>query len=147
MEEGMESTPLLLNGNGHEVRGEDGDYMHVSGFSEVKLVFWIELKKLWKIAAPIVLNTLCQFAMNSVTIIFVGHIGDVQLAAVSIALTVIGTFSFGFMWRRSLFQWEGALNDQLMAAVVHVKLHLNSPDIILWDNNPKGSYSTKLGRE
>ncbi|KAM7258815.1 hypothetical protein ACFE04_014556 [Oxalis oulophora] len=57
------------------------------------------------------------------------------------------SWSWKFQWRRSLFQWEGALVDQLMAAVAHVKLHLNSPDIILWDNNPKGSYSTKLGRE
>lgn len=60
-------------------------------------MFWIETVKLWKIAAPIAFNTLCQYGINSVTNIFVGHIGNFELSAVAISLSVIGTFSFGFM--------------------------------------------------
>ncbi|KAL0371733.1 UNVERIFIED_CONTAM: protein DETOXIFICATION 35 [Sesamum calycinum] len=37
------------------------------------------------------------FGTNSVTAIFVGHLGDIELSAFSIAVSVIGTFSFGFM--------------------------------------------------
>ena len=30
--------------------------------------------------------------------VFVGHIGNLELSAVSISLSVIGTFSFGFLF-------------------------------------------------
>ncbi|KAK3447161.1 protein DETOXIFICATION 35 [Eucalyptus grandis] len=85
-------TPLLYGGG-----GEDGDYAPVSSFREAKTVFWIETARMWKIAAPIAFNILCQYGTNSFTNIFVGHIGDVELSAVAISLSVIGTFSFGFM--------------------------------------------------
>ncbi|KAJ9139859.1 hypothetical protein P3X46_030554 [Hevea brasiliensis] len=84
----------LLNGS---LTSGDGDYLPVRSFKEIKSVFWIETVKLWKIAAPIVFNTLCQYGINSVTNIFVGHVGNFELSAVAISLSVIGTFSFGFM--------------------------------------------------
>ncbi|XVF53554.1 hypothetical protein PTKIN_Ptkin05aG0108100 [Pterospermum kingtungense] len=83
----MESTPLL----------ENGDYAPVRSFKEAKSVFWIETMKMWKIAGPIAFQIICQYGTNSFTNIFVGHIGNVELSAVTISLTVIGTFSFGFM--------------------------------------------------
>ncbi|KAI6696347.1 hypothetical protein NL676_016466 [Syzygium grande] len=83
-------TPLLYGGG-------DGDYAPVSSFREARAVFWIETVRMWKIAAPIAFNILCQYGTNSFTNIFVGHIGDVELSAVAISLSVIGTFSFGFM--------------------------------------------------
>lgn len=86
-------TPLL---DGSLTSG-DGDYLPVRSFKEIKSMFWIETVKLWKIAAPIAFNTLCQYGINSVTNIFVGHIGNFELSAVAISLSVIGTFSFGFM--------------------------------------------------
>ncbi|GAA0180281.1 hypothetical protein LIER_30087 [Lithospermum erythrorhizon] len=91
-------APLLER----QLIGRDGDYRAPKGLREWWLVFWIETVKLWKIGGPIAFNILCQFGTNSVTNIFVGHIGDLQLSAVSISLSVIGTFSFGFMVRLSL---------------------------------------------
>ncbi|KAM7268299.1 hypothetical protein ACFE04_010465 [Oxalis oulophora] len=91
-----ESTPLLLNGNG-DLYDESGDYVPARGFKQIKSVFWLELKKLWTIAGPIVFCTLCNYGTNSVTCIFVGHIGALELSSVSIALNVVGTFSFGFL--------------------------------------------------
>ncbi|KAK9293207.1 hypothetical protein L1049_021196 [Liquidambar formosana] len=84
--------PLIVNGDVH-----NGDYLPVRSFSEVKSVFWAETVKLWRIAGPIAFTILCQYGTNATTTIFVGHIGNVELSAVAIALSVIGTFSFGFM--------------------------------------------------
>lgn len=75
----------------------EADYEPVKSFSDVHRVVVTETTKLWTIAAPIVFGILCQYGINSLTSIFVGHIGDVELSAVSISVSVIGTFSFGFM--------------------------------------------------
>ena len=91
-------APLLTAADGDlGLIDGDGDYRPAKGFKEVKSVFWIETAKLWRITGPIVVTILCQYGTNSVTNIFVGHIGDVELSAVSISLSVINTFSFGFM--------------------------------------------------
>ncbi|KAE8678286.1 Detoxifying efflux carrier 35 isoform 3 [Hibiscus syriacus] len=99
----METTPLLNGAPSSATPSttltllENGDYTPVKSFKEVKLVFWIETVKMWKIAAPIAFQIICQYGTNSFTSIFVGHIGNIELSAVTISLTVIGTFSFGFM--------------------------------------------------
>ncbi|KAA8533690.1 hypothetical protein F0562_031207 [Nyssa sinensis] len=91
-------TPLLNDASGElELIAEDGDYRPVRGFKELRSIFWIETVKLWKIAGPIAFTILCQYGTNSVTNIFVGHIGDIELSAVAISLSVVGTFSFGFL--------------------------------------------------
>ena len=77
----------------------EADYPPLRTFSDLKRVFFAESTKLWKIAAPIVFGIICQYGINSLTSIFVGHIGDVELSAVSISVSVIGTFAFGFMVR------------------------------------------------
>ncbi|KAJ8442031.1 hypothetical protein Cgig2_007869 [Carnegiea gigantea] len=90
----MAEVPLL---NGVRDGAEVADYAAVKSVKEAARVFWVESVKLWKIAAPIVLNILCQFGTSTLTTIFVGHIGDLELSAVTIATSVIGCFSFGFM--------------------------------------------------
>nr|POF23233.1 protein detoxification 35 [Quercus suber] len=83
----MDTTPLI----------DGGDYTPARSLKEVRWVFWRETVKVWKIAGPIAFNIICQYGTNSITNIFVGHIGAVELSGVAIALSVIGTFSFGFM--------------------------------------------------
>ncbi|KAA8536136.1 hypothetical protein F0562_028614 [Nyssa sinensis] len=58
---------------------------------------WNESKKMWKIAAPAVLTAVAQFSIGFVTVAFVGHLGDVELAAVSIVQNVIEGFVYGIM--------------------------------------------------
>lgn len=77
--------------------GEEGDYLPVRGAKDWWRVFCIETAKLWMIGGPIAFQILCQYGTNSVTTMFVGHLGDIELSAFSIACSVIGTFSFGFM--------------------------------------------------
>ncbi|XP_077241969.1 protein DETOXIFICATION 35-like isoform X2 [Tasmannia lanceolata] len=85
----------LINGAGMMV--PTGDYRQVTRFSDAMGVFMRESRKLWAIATPIVFNILCIYGLNSTTQIFVGHIGNLELAASSIGLSVISTFSFGFL--------------------------------------------------
>ncbi|KZV41028.1 protein TRANSPARENT TESTA 12 [Dorcoceras hygrometricum] len=91
-------APLLDRRSGElHLIGDDGDYLPAKGIKAWWSVFWIETVKLWRIGGPIAFQILCQFGTNSVTNMFVGHLGDVELSAFAIALSVVGTFSFGFM--------------------------------------------------
>ncbi|GAB4844976.1 Protein DETOXIFICATION 27 [Ancistrocladus abbreviatus] len=58
---------------------------------------WVESKKLWHIAGPSMLSRVASFSMNVVTTAFAGHIGDLDLAAISIANTVIVGINFGLL--------------------------------------------------
>ncbi|GAB2290700.1 hypothetical protein Dimus_024975 [Dionaea muscipula] len=58
---------------------------------------WVETKKLWHLAGPSVITRLSTFATNVIMLIFAGHMGDLQLAAVSIAINVIIGFTFGLL--------------------------------------------------
>ncbi|KAL3630629.1 Protein DETOXIFICATION 35 [Castilleja foliolosa] len=93
-------APLLdsISGGGDaQLIGDDGDYLPAKGVRLRWRVFCIESSKLWRIGGPIAFQILCQYALNSVGTIFVGHLGDVELSSFSIALSVVGTFAFGFM--------------------------------------------------
>lgn len=75
----------------------DGDYPPPSNFQAAKYIFFVESTKLWIIGGPIAFNILCNYGVNSVTNIFAGHIGDIELSSVAISLSVIANFSFGFL--------------------------------------------------
>lgn len=89
---GSEAEPLL-----DQKTPATADYAPVRSVDELKSMFWSETVKLWKIAGPTVTTILRQSGTNFVTSVFVGHLGDVELSAVTITLTVIGTFCFGFL--------------------------------------------------
>ncbi|KAK9119813.1 hypothetical protein Scep_017906 [Stephania cephalantha] len=57
--------------------------------------FWVECKKLWVLAAPAVFTSLSRYSIGAVTQAFAGHLGNIELAAVSIANSVIGGFTMG----------------------------------------------------
>lgn len=94
-------TPLIngFSDDGQLIVGGDGDYRPAKSVREWWAIFCIESVKLWRIGGPIAFNIICQYGVNSLTNIFVGHLGDIELSAISIAQSVIGTFSFGFMVR------------------------------------------------
>ncbi|MCD7449157.1 hypothetical protein HAX54_049520 [Datura stramonium] len=64
------------------------DYPPVQSFQDLKNLIGMESGKLWAIAGPIAFNILCNYGINSFTSIFVGHIGDVELSAVAISLSL-----------------------------------------------------------
>nr|CAB3478407.1 unnamed protein product [Digitaria exilis] len=56
-----------------------------------------ESKNLWLVAGPVILASVFQFLIAFVTAAFVGHIGKVELAAVSIVNGVIEGLAFGLL--------------------------------------------------
>ncbi|KAL7107080.1 hypothetical protein ACP275_06G031700 [Erythranthe tilingii] len=91
-------APLLESTSGDlQLFGENGDYLPVKGLNAWWRVLCVESGKLWRIGGPIAFQIVCQYSTASVTTVFVGHLGDIELAAFSIALSVVCTFSFGFM--------------------------------------------------
>ncbi|XP_016454847.1 protein DETOXIFICATION 35-like [Nicotiana tabacum] len=92
-------TPFLPDfaGDHHQLIGLDGDYRPVKSLKQWWAIFWIETFKLWEIGGPIAFNIICQFGIYSITVAFCGHLGAIELSAVSVAQNVIGTFSFGCM--------------------------------------------------
>lgn len=58
---------------------------------------WEESKKLWYLSGPAIFTSVCQYSLGAMTQTFAGHIGDLELAAVSIENSVIAGLSFGIM--------------------------------------------------
>lgn len=58
---------------------------------------WVESKKLWQIVGPAIFSRMALFTMNVITQAFAGHIGDLELASISIASTVVVGFCFGLL--------------------------------------------------
>ncbi|KAL5079005.1 hypothetical protein RYX36_007426 [Vicia faba] len=57
----------------------------------------IESKKLWHIVGPAIFSRIASYSMLVITQIFAGHLGDLELAAISIANNVIVGFDFGLL--------------------------------------------------
>lgn len=58
---------------------------------------WQESRLLWHIAFPAILTAVFQFSIGFVTVGFVGHIGEVELAAVTVVENVIEGFAYGVL--------------------------------------------------
>ncbi|KAJ4887602.1 MATE efflux family protein [Raphanus sativus] len=56
---------------------------------------WVETKKLWQIVGPAIFTRLSAYSMLVITQAFAGHLGDLELAAISIVNNVIVGFNFG----------------------------------------------------
>ncbi|KAK3023244.1 hypothetical protein RJ639_044410 [Escallonia herrerae] len=64
---------------------------------DLKTRVWIESRKLWHIVGPSIFSRVASGSMNIVTQAFAGQLGDVELASISIANTVILGFNFGLL--------------------------------------------------
>ncbi|XP_058786330.1 protein DETOXIFICATION 27-like [Vicia villosa] len=56
-----------------------------------------ESNKLWHIAAPSIFSRLTMFSITVVSQSFAGHLNDLDLAAISIACTLLISITFGFL--------------------------------------------------
>lgn len=63
----------------------------------LKRRLWVETKKLWHLVGPTILSRICAATFAVVTQAFAGHLGDVELASISIVNTVILGFCFGLV--------------------------------------------------
>lgn len=64
---------------------------------DLKTRVWIETKKLWHIVGPAIFSRIATYTMNVITQGFAGHLGEVELAAISISNTVIVGLNFGLL--------------------------------------------------
>nr|XP_033512080.1 protein DETOXIFICATION 31-like isoform X1 [Nicotiana tomentosiformis] len=76
---------------------DSDDIPPITGFRDFFREFSVESKKLWYLAGPAIFTSLCQYSLGAVTQTFAGHVGTLELAAVSVENSVIAGFSFGVM--------------------------------------------------
>ena len=62
---------------------------------------WEESKKLWEVAGPAAFMRLVLNSMTIVSQAFAGHLGDRDVAAFSMASTVISGLNFGILVRNN----------------------------------------------
>uniref|UniRef100_A0A6N2MPH6 Protein DETOXIFICATION n=1 Tax=Salix viminalis TaxID=40686 RepID=A0A6N2MPH6_SALVM len=73
------------------------DIQPIIGVHDFFREFFRESKKLWFLAAPAIFTSVCQYSLGAITQVFAGHVGTIELAAVSVENSVIAGFSFGLM--------------------------------------------------
>lgn len=79
--EAVEMAPLLKDQNAVE---EGGD-------------IWIETKKLWSIVGPAIFTRVSTYLFFLITQSFAGHLGELELAAISIVINIIIGFTYGLL--------------------------------------------------
>ncbi|CAH2073247.1 unnamed protein product [Thlaspi arvense] len=80
--------PLLRGEN--EAEEEDGE---ITKRSEI----WMETKKLWRIVGPAIFSRVSTYSIFVITQAFAGHLGELELAAISIVHNVIIGFNLGLL--------------------------------------------------
>ncbi|VVB18118.1 unnamed protein product [Arabis nemorensis] len=86
-EEDSESRVPLLNSS-HTAEEDDGG---------LKNRVWVETKKLWRIVGPAIFSRITSYSTLVITQAFAGHLGDLELAAISIVNNVTVGFNFGLL--------------------------------------------------
>uniref|UniRef100_A0A5B7AI07 Protein DETOXIFICATION n=1 Tax=Davidia involucrata TaxID=16924 RepID=A0A5B7AI07_DAVIN len=69
----------------------------LSFLERLKPATWIELKLLFRLAAPAVMVYMINYLMSMSTQIFAGHLGNLELAAASLGNNGIQIFAYGLM--------------------------------------------------
>ncbi|GLJ18552.1 hypothetical protein SUGI_0329990 [Cryptomeria japonica] len=95
-EESLKLSLIHNNSNGNPEEF-DGDLPVIKGWRGLLQASGKESKKLWYLAGPAIFTSICQYSLGAITQTFAGHIGDLELAAVSIENSVIAGLSFGIM--------------------------------------------------
>ncbi|KAF6166815.1 hypothetical protein GIB67_005691 [Kingdonia uniflora] len=90
---GDEKVPLLEENKSSLIVRENRDQDQEDFVTSVL----VESKKLWHIVGPAIFSRIASFSMNVITQSFAGHIGDLEMASISIANGVIVGFNFGLL--------------------------------------------------
>ena len=96
-------TPLIKNEKDHEEKELENPISLVKEFG-------YESKRLWKLAGPAILTSVSQFSMGVITRMFTGLVGELELATVSVQISVIAGLAFGIMVLFYLFLKENILS-------------------------------------
>ncbi|XP_059637381.1 protein DETOXIFICATION 29-like [Cornus florida] len=77
---------------------DENDIGPANGIRDIFREFFVESKKLWRLAAPAIVTSICQYSMCAITQVFAGHLGTIDLAALSVENSVIAAIGYGIMW-------------------------------------------------
>ncbi|KAL4193440.1 hypothetical protein AMTRI_Chr06g176910 [Amborella trichopoda] len=95
-----EHEPLLnreSRGNRNGFIEFEGDIESIKSLGEFNREFVVESKKLWYLAGPAIFTSTCLYSLGAITQAFAGHVGTLELAAVSVENSVIAGFSYGLL--------------------------------------------------
>ncbi|KAG5059226.1 protein DETOXIFICATION 29-like [Glycine soja] len=73
------------------------DIAPITGAGDFYREFMVESKKLWYLAGPAIFSFVSKYSLGAFTQIFAGHVGTIDLAAVSVENSLIAGFSYGIM--------------------------------------------------
>ncbi|XP_020217539.1 protein DETOXIFICATION 29 [Cajanus cajan] len=73
------------------------DIAPISGVGDLCRELTAESKKLWYLAGPAIFSFVSKYSLGAFTQIFAGHVGTMELAAVSVENSLIAGFSYGVM--------------------------------------------------
>ncbi|GAB4847237.1 Protein DETOXIFICATION 27 [Ancistrocladus abbreviatus] len=93
-------VPLLKNHHSNtqlSVKGQENFYDHGDQDGPLVKRVVVESKKLWHIVGPSIFSRIGSYSMIVITQAFAGHLGDLELAAISIANNVIVGLDFGLL--------------------------------------------------
>lgn len=90
MEEGQLCSPLVQN---ETDRSSENDLSAATSRGS----FWLESKAIWGIAVAAIVSRVATSGLTVITQAFVGHIGDLELAAFSLVMGLIVGFDSGIM--------------------------------------------------
>jgi MATE family multidrug resistance protein len=96
----LSSTEPETNDHYHEADSRLENVLNdtnLSYFMRLGLASWIELKLLFRLAAPAVFVYLINNSLSLSTRIFSGHLGNLEFAAVSLANSGVQLFVYGLM--------------------------------------------------
>ncbi|KAL6849943.1 hypothetical protein ACP4OV_020570 [Aristida adscensionis] len=77
--------------------GEEDERQLVGSYDGLRRRVSEESKKLWVIVGPAIFTRTTNYSMNVIMQAFAGHLGDLELASVSFACTVLLGFNYGIM--------------------------------------------------
>ncbi|KNA09774.1 hypothetical protein SOVF_150470 [Spinacia oleracea] len=98
MVEADQKVPLLLeknNGSSIVVNPRQNDYYFEDELLSKRV--WVESKKLWHIVGPTIVTRIAAYTLFIIAQSFAGHIGDIELAAVSLGSNVILGLTCGLL--------------------------------------------------
>ncbi|KAG2376612.1 Protein DETOXIFICATION 31 [Vigna angularis] len=73
------------------------DMSPITGPGDFYREFVLESKKLWFLAGPGIFSFVSKYSLGAFTQIFAGHIGTIELTAVSVENSLIAGFSYGIL--------------------------------------------------
>lgn len=102
----------------------DGD---VALFRRLLPATWIELRLLFRLAAPTVICYMINYLMSMSTQVFAGHLGNLELAASSLGNNGIQTFAYGLLVMYSY-------SFSLFTSMQNIVKHINYKKIVSYDD-------------